>query len=138
MARRREGAQTRETSGADTAWYRAAEHIVAKLLGMEQAWPFSEPVTEDIAPQYFDVISHPTDLKTISERLQARAYPTLENFVADVGISPHGTTATALRFLVRLTILAHSLLPRSTACAQIATNITAPPTNSLPWPTISL
>ncbi|VDM30214.1 unnamed protein product [Hydatigera taeniaeformis] len=35
---------------------------------------FANPVTEDIAPDYFSIISHPMDLGTIHSRLESRNY----------------------------------------------------------------
>ena len=44
--------------------------IVRKIDEQQFAWPFREPVTVDEAPDYFDVIRHPIDLKTIANRIR--------------------------------------------------------------------
>lgn len=35
---------------------------------------FNDPVTEDIAPQYFSIISHPMDFKTMRKKLKEGKY----------------------------------------------------------------
>lgn len=51
----------------------------------EDSWPFREPVTEELAPDYSDVIKAPMDLSTMEARLDSRQfYITLDIFVADM------------------------------------------------------
>ncbi|KAH9282625.1 Bromodomain-containing protein 9 [Echinococcus granulosus] len=46
---------------------------------------FANPVTEDIAPDYFSIISHPMDLGTMYSRLESRNYySTASQYLADV------------------------------------------------------
>jgi hypothetical protein len=45
---------------------------------------FAVPVTEDIAPGYFDMIKHPMDLSTIRQRLHDDEYQTLQQFRDDM------------------------------------------------------
>jgi histone acetyltransferase len=44
--------------------------IVRKIEEQQFAWPFREPVTPDEAPDYFDVITNPIDLKTMCNRIR--------------------------------------------------------------------
>ena len=44
--------------------------IVRKIDEQQFAWPFREPVTVEEAPDYFEVIRHPIDLKTIANRIR--------------------------------------------------------------------
>lgn len=44
---------------------------------------FAYPVTEDVAPDYFEVIKHPMDLSTITRKLDSNMYTSLLDFVAD-------------------------------------------------------
>ncbi|KAL6978581.1 DeSI-like protein hag1 [Sarracenia purpurea var. burkii] len=49
------------------------------------AWPFKEPVDARDAPDYYDIIKDPMDLKTMSKRVESEQYyVTFEMFVADV------------------------------------------------------
>ncbi|XP_057509353.1 histone acetyltransferase GCN5 [Actinidia eriantha] len=49
------------------------------------AWPFKEPVDARDAPDYYDIIKDPMDLKTMSKRVESEQYyVTLEMFLADV------------------------------------------------------
>ncbi|KAL9663277.1 hypothetical protein QQ045_028116 [Rhodiola kirilowii] len=49
------------------------------------SWPFREPVDEHDAPDYYDIIKDPVDLKTISTRLESQQYyVTYEMFFSDV------------------------------------------------------
>jgi Bromodomain len=45
---------------------------------------FAHPVTEDIAPRYFEIIKQPMDLSTIREKLEAEEYTSVNAFVTDV------------------------------------------------------
>ena len=52
---------------------RAAEDAMRELLRAARAFDrskcssfFAEPVTDDIAPDYSDIIAHPMDLKTLA------------------------------------------------------------------------
>jgi hypothetical protein len=44
--------------------------IIRKIDEQQFAWPFREPVTIEEAPDYFDVIRQPIDLKTIANRIR--------------------------------------------------------------------
>ncbi|KAG5567517.1 hypothetical protein RHGRI_002906 [Rhododendron griersonianum] len=49
------------------------------------AWPFKEPVDARDAPDYYDIIKDPMDLKTMSKRVESEQYyVTFEMFLADV------------------------------------------------------
>lgn len=40
-------------------WLERALEVHSTVMATESAWPFTTPVTEDVAPGYFDVISDP-------------------------------------------------------------------------------
>ncbi len=40
----------------------------------EYADPFMNPVTEDIAPGYFEIVSNPMDISTIKRKLRGGSY----------------------------------------------------------------
>uniref|UniRef100_A0A4W3GSM9 K(lysine) acetyltransferase 2A n=1 Tax=Callorhinchus milii TaxID=7868 RepID=A0A4W3GSM9_CALMI len=48
------------------------------------AWPFMEPVKKSEAPDYYEIIRFPIDLKTMSDRLKNRYYVSKKLFIADV------------------------------------------------------
>ncbi|NWW93310.1 KAT2A acetyltransferase, partial [Rhynochetos jubatus] len=48
------------------------------------AWPFMEPVKKSEAPDYYEIIRFPIDLKTMTERLKNRYYVTKKLFIADL------------------------------------------------------
>lgn len=59
--------------------------LLLKVKRDEDSWPFREPVTEELAPDYSDVIKAPMDLSTMEARLDSRQfYITLDIFVADM------------------------------------------------------
>ena len=59
--------------------------IVRKIDEQQFAWPFREPVTMDEAPDYYDVIRHPIDLKTIANRIrQDNHYKTKQMLYVDL------------------------------------------------------
>lgn len=50
--------------------------VLAGLRRHEDGWVFEEPVTEDIAPGYFDVVSKPMDFVTVEKNIEKGAYTT--------------------------------------------------------------
>lgn len=69
---------------AVTEWHDKTQRVHSALLRHGNAWCFTMPVTEDIAPGYFTIIQNPRDLGTIKEELEQLSYATLEEYVADV------------------------------------------------------
>uniref|UniRef100_UPI00358F1C47 histone acetyltransferase KAT2B isoform X2 n=1 Tax=Myxine glutinosa TaxID=7769 RepID=UPI00358F1C47 len=58
--------------------------ILQQVKSHCSAWPFMEPVKKSEAPDYYDVIRFPMDLKTMTDRLKNRYYVTKKLFVADM------------------------------------------------------
>lgn len=50
------------------------------------SWPFLYPVTEQDAPGYFSVITHPMDLSTVRSKLDGRKYSSSSEFIADLNL----------------------------------------------------
>lgn len=48
--------------------------VLSGLRKHEEAWVFEDPVTEAIAPGYFEVVSKPMDYVTIEKKLEEQAY----------------------------------------------------------------
>ena len=40
----------------------------------EDSWVFEEPVSEDIAPGYFDIVKKPMDFQTVEKKIEAGQY----------------------------------------------------------------
>jgi Bromodomain len=58
---------------------------VMRGLRGHKAYPmFAQPVTEEIAPNYFKIIKHPIDLSMIREKLSSAGYTSYLDFVVDV------------------------------------------------------
>lgn len=55
----------------------------AKLLEVDYRQMFRTPVTEEIAPNYFDVVDVPMDLSKMRERLASRTYRSMSDFRED-------------------------------------------------------
>jgi hypothetical protein len=51
--------------------------IVDKLKTHSHAWPFLNPVAQDTAPQYDEIITEPMDLATLEANADAGKHPTL-------------------------------------------------------------
>lgn len=88
--RMKKKAAARESSRIRGSPAESEEHLQAAfrtiLLQMKNhssSWPFQKPVTTDEAPDYFDYIKHPMDLKTMSEKLKNRQYTTKKTFTTD-------------------------------------------------------
>lgn len=54
-----------------------------KLKDHEDAWPFLEPVDEEIAPSYYRVVKFPMDLQQMEDKLNEGLYETLSQFKHD-------------------------------------------------------
>ena len=48
--------------------------VLNSLRKVEDGWVFEDPVTEEIAPGYFEVIDQPMDLSTVEKKLEASEY----------------------------------------------------------------
>ncbi|XP_015778567.1 PREDICTED: nucleosome-remodeling factor subunit BPTF-like isoform X2 [Acropora digitifera] len=64
--------------------YDSLKRLLRSLQSHKMAWPFLEPVNPDDVPEYNDVIADPIDLSTVEERMNSKAYPSLESFVSDI------------------------------------------------------
>lgn len=50
--------------------------VLCGLRRHEDGWVFEEPVSEDIAPGYFDVVSKPMDFQTVEKKIESHEYTT--------------------------------------------------------------
>eukprot|EP00803_Ostreobium_quekettii_P000090 evm.model.scf_255EXC.3 EVM.evm.TU.scf_255EXC.3 scf_255EXC:37263-38102(+) len=60
------------------------ERVIDKLQQQDKSEIFKEPVTEDVAPGYFDVISTPMDFTTIRAKLAAGGFTSWGRLEADL------------------------------------------------------
>ena len=58
--------------------------ILNHVKSHSAAWPFMKPVSTADAPDYFDYIKYPMDLKTMSDRLKGRYYVNKRLFIIDM------------------------------------------------------
>uniref|UniRef100_A0A8C5BSZ6 Histone acetyltransferase n=1 Tax=Gadus morhua TaxID=8049 RepID=A0A8C5BSZ6_GADMO len=64
--------------------YNMLKNLLAQIKTHPEAWPFMEPVKKSEAPDYYEIIRFPIDLKTMTERLKNRYYVTKKLFIADL------------------------------------------------------
>ncbi|NXL46428.1 KAT2A acetyltransferase, partial [Podilymbus podiceps] len=64
--------------------YNTLKNLLAQIKTHPSAWPFMEPVKKSEAPDYYEIIRFPIDLKTMTERLKNRYYVTKKLFIADL------------------------------------------------------
>uniref|UniRef100_A0A4W5RN44 Histone acetyltransferase n=1 Tax=Hucho hucho TaxID=62062 RepID=A0A4W5RN44_9TELE len=64
--------------------YNMLKNLLAQVKTHPDAWPFMEPVKKTEAPDYYEIIRFPIDLKTMTERLKNRYYVTKKLFIADL------------------------------------------------------
>lgn len=60
--------------------------LKAVLLGLRKHdayQAFAHPVTEELAPRYFEYIKHPMDISTIRKKLESDEYTSVAEFIAD-------------------------------------------------------
>ncbi len=48
--------------------------VIAGLRKHEESWVFEEPVTEAIAPGYFEVVDKPMDYQTVEKKVEEQVY----------------------------------------------------------------
>uniref|UniRef100_A0A8C7WP93 histone acetyltransferase n=1 Tax=Oryzias sinensis TaxID=183150 RepID=A0A8C7WP93_9TELE len=64
--------------------YNTLKNLLAQIKTHPDAWPFMEPVKKSEAPDYYEIIRFPIDLKTMTDRLKNRYYVTKKLFIADL------------------------------------------------------
>uniref|UniRef100_A0A8C3XPQ3 histone acetyltransferase n=1 Tax=Chelydra serpentina TaxID=8475 RepID=A0A8C3XPQ3_CHESE len=64
--------------------YNTLKNLLAQIKTHPSAWPFMEPVKKSEAPDYYEIIRFPIDMKTMTERLKNRYYVTKKLFIADL------------------------------------------------------
>uniref|UniRef100_A0A8C0HCW6 histone acetyltransferase n=1 Tax=Chelonoidis abingdonii TaxID=106734 RepID=A0A8C0HCW6_CHEAB len=64
--------------------YNTLKNLLAQIKTHPSAWPFMEPVKKLEAPDYYEIIRFPIDLKSMTERLKNRYYVTKKLFIADL------------------------------------------------------
>lgn len=58
--------------------------IIDNMLNNSASWPFKEPVGIDLAPDYYEIIKNPIDLKTMREKVRRGEYSDVSEFLRDV------------------------------------------------------
>ncbi|RWS03005.1 histone acetyltransferase KAT2B-like protein [Dinothrombium tinctorium] len=64
--------------------YRVLKNILVQVRSHSSSWPFLKPVERGEAPDYYDHIKHPMDLKTMSDKLKNKCYVNKKLFIADM------------------------------------------------------
>ncbi|XP_052064684.1 uncharacterized protein LOC127704607 isoform X2 [Mytilus californianus] len=62
------------------------EKMMEEIKSHKDSWPFLDPVEEEIAPGYHEIIKKPMDLSTIEKKLTSGGYRTTKKFVADFNL----------------------------------------------------
>ncbi|XP_072179087.1 histone acetyltransferase KAT2A-like [Diadema setosum] len=58
--------------------------ILTAVKNHNSAWPFLKPVEKSEAPDYYEHIKYPMDLKTMTERFKSKYYSSRKLFIADM------------------------------------------------------
>lgn len=78
-------AKSSASTGAD--WKESAKKVLYRTINfVPQATWFAEPVSEADVPDYRQVIKHPMDLGTVSQKLRADRYSSPQELLADVSL----------------------------------------------------
>lgn len=64
--------------------YPLLKQVLSQIKNHNSSWPFLKPVEADEAPDYYDHIKYPMDLKTMTERLKSKYYINKRLFIADL------------------------------------------------------
>lgn len=57
--------------------------VLEQVKNHKDAWPFMDPVEEDIAPRYYTIIRRPMDLQKMEEKLTDGDYQSFTDFRND-------------------------------------------------------
>jgi len=64
--------------------YPLLKSLLSQVKSHSSSWPFLKPVEANEAPDYYDHIKYPMDLKTMNERLKNKYYINKRLFIADM------------------------------------------------------
>ena len=70
-----------EEKDAKTACF---HFILDQMTADNSSWPFREPVSNEVAPDYYEIIKDPIDLKTMRGKINAGYYDNIKKFVEDI------------------------------------------------------
>ncbi|XP_069141489.1 histone acetyltransferase KAT2A-like isoform X2 [Argopecten irradians] len=76
--------KNKETPMETEQLHSAIKTILQQVKSHASSWPFQKPVDKSEAPDYYDHIKFPMDLKTMTERLKNRYYCHKRLFIADM------------------------------------------------------
>lgn len=62
------------------------EAILIRLIMNKASWPFRLPVDEKEAPDYYELIINPIDLRTIKHKIVDCEYKYTEHFIEDISL----------------------------------------------------
>merc|ERR1712150_196606 len=72
-----------EASNTKSPLTRLLIHLLSSLQKKDADGYFAKPVTEKIAPRYFELIKNPMDFATMKSKLREEVYETFKDFVSD-------------------------------------------------------
>ncbi|XP_017300232.1 nucleosome-remodeling factor subunit NURF301-like [Diaphorina citri] len=64
--------------------FESLRKLMKQIQAHKSAWPFMEPVDPHEAPDYYNVVKEPMDLKTIELRIAQQRYKKLSEFIGDM------------------------------------------------------
>lgn len=76
--------KTKEEKSEPDQTYHVFKTLLNQVKNHNSAWPFQRPVEVSEAPDYYDYIKYPMDLKTMTERLKSKYYVNKRLFNADM------------------------------------------------------
>lgn len=60
--------------------------VLYQIQRDKNTWPFLEPVTKDIAPDYFDIIDKPMDISVLRAKANRKEYTSIQAFTDDFNL----------------------------------------------------
>ncbi|XP_017847616.1 transcription initiation factor TFIID subunit 1 isoform X2 [Drosophila busckii] len=106
------------------------EKLHTQVRAQSESWPFHKPVNKKVIKDYYMVIKNPMDLETIGKNIEAHAYHSRAEYLADIELIAanceqyNGSEAQYTKYAKTMVMYAQSqLLEFADHCNQLEENI---------------
>ncbi|XP_077290896.1 bromodomain and WD repeat-containing protein isoform X2 [Arctopsyche grandis] len=76
--------KTRGHRGGVNGWFSRCRSVLKGIIAASDSYPFREPVSVNLLPEYQQIVKHPMDLSTVKKRLEGGVYRSPMEFAKDM------------------------------------------------------